>query len=293
MNKAITIYGSCVSREPFNENLLLDSDLKIETYIQKNSIITLFDEKFEISMEDIAENTNFLKRMTFYDFNKKVIEILKNNPTDYLIVDFCELRFGIIRLEFNNHKTSLTNCDVTRNTVNSIKDRYSPEELKITFGEEPYWYNTELLNKYVDEFYDFIKRIYPPEKIILIKAINCFEYLGDDGTLYPYENLIKLIKENSVISQATERFYNNFDQKITYIKFPPDVIGDKDHKLGFSALHYEPSCYRYLSECLYEIIFNNKDQNYIDYLYEEYNSKQKKEKLALRIKTSIARNKGN
>ena len=69
--KTITIYGSCVSREPFNQKILKNSNIKIDNYFQRNNIISLFTPKLSIDESLIFGTSNFVKRMTYYDLNKK------------------------------------------------------------------------------------------------------------------------------------------------------------------------------------------------------------------------------
>lgn len=289
--KHITIYGSCISREPFNQELLRDGSVVIDNYIQKNSIVTLFDDELEIDNDDVIASSNFLKRMTYYDFTKKAAKILKEQISDWLIIDFTELRFGIIRLEFEGIKTSLTNSDSTKKTVANLQKTEKYKSLKASYDENPYWYTMDVLNDYIAKFKEFITAIYPKEKIILLDTHNCMEYIGEDGILKTFDELDKLSRENYIMQQVADTFFDMMNKEILRIRLPMDITGDRKHHLGLHALHYEDSCYKYIANCFHQCFFNNVTQKDLDKLYQEYYNQLKKEKRSIRIKTSIARNK--
>lgn len=289
--KHITIYGSCISREPFNQELLRDGSVVIDNYIQKNSIVTLFDDELEIDNDDVIASSNFLKRMTYYDFTKKAAKILKEQISDWLIIDFTELRFGIIRLEFEGIKTSLTNSDSTKKTVVSLQKTEKYKSLKASYDENPYWYTMDVLNDYIAKFKEFITATYPKEKIILLDTHNCMEYIGEDGILKTFDELDKLSRENYIMQQVADTFFDMMNKEILRIRLPMDITGDRKHHLGLHALHYEDSCYKYIANCFHQCFFNNITQKDLDKLYQEYYNQLKKEKRSIRIKTSIARNK--
>lgn len=281
----VTIFGSCVSREQFNEQMLKEAT-KIDNYFFKNSIVAMFEKEFPLLDEEIVENGKFLRRMINYDFNKTVRKLIEEKVSDYLVVDFGELRCGIIRIDWNDISTGVTDSLSAKNTLSAISKLPKYEGLKYRFGENPYWYSVEKLNGCIDAFVDFVKRIYDPSKIILIEPHNCFEFLSEDLNLEPFEDYKKLIRENNIIFNASEYFYNKMNRKITKIRVPDDVIGDKNHWLGLHPLHYQKSCYEYISGAIYEVINHKATQSDVDALFNDYSNRLKKEIRAINLKAN-------
>ena len=286
--KTITIYGSCVSREPFNQKILKNSNIKIDNYFQRNNIISLFTPKLSIDESLIFGTSNFVKRMTYYDLNKKTVEIIKNKHSDFIIIDFTELRFGIINVEFENIKTKMTNSDSSKNTLENLKSFPEYKNLKLTYDEVPYWYSYNTLNGYIDKFVEFIISLYKPENIILVETLNCIQYINDNNLFNEFDNIENLVKENYIMKQVSDLFYEKLNKKCYRIQIPYDVTANKNHWLGFSPLHYEDSCYEYIANCFCKIIMENGNQSDLDNLYEKYYDELKIEKRKVKIRTSIA-----
>ena len=155
MEKTVTILGSCCTRDSFNENILINSPIKVKTCIQKNTLFTIFEKSIDIDYEKIIAENNFLKRCTKYDFSKETVSILKNNLTDYIIIDFADLRYSLIYITKDNFKTIITQTPYTRNTLdNCIDDLFS---YSISYNNDIYWFSINEIKNHVKRFGNFIK----------------------------------------------------------------------------------------------------------------------------------------
>lgn len=289
MEKTVTILGSCCSRDSFNENILINSPIKVKTYIQKNTLFTIFEKSIDIDYEKIIAENNFLKRCTKYDFSKETVSILKNNLTDYIIIDFADLRYSLIYITKDNFKTIITQTPYTKNTLdNCIDDLFS---YSISYSNDIYWFSINEIKNHVKRFGNFIKNLYSPKQIILLNVINCIYYIDNDKIFHNFDTQEKSIRENYLFRLVGKLFSEEFNNNIRIINIPEDITANKNHRLGLSPLHYEDSCYEYIANCFYKIIMENATQKEIDKLYENYYDKLKIEKRKVKIRTSIAKNK--
>ena len=286
MEKSVTILGSYCSRDSFNENILTNSPIKIKTYIQKSTPFTIFEKSIDIDYDKIIAENNFLKRCIKYDFSKETLSILKNNLTDYIIIDFADLRYSLIYITKDNFKTTITQTPYAKNTLYNCKDDLS--SYSINYNNDIYWFSINEIKDHIKKFVNFIKNLYSPKQIILLNVINCIYYIDDDKIFHNFESQEKFIRENYLFRLVGKLFCKEFNNNIRVINIPEDVTANKNHHLGFSPLHYEDSCYEYIANCFYKIIMENGNQSDLDNLYEQYYDKLKIEKRKVKIRTSIA-----
>ncbi|MFJ4209615.1 DUF6270 domain-containing protein [Paenarthrobacter sp. NPDC089675] len=94
---SIFIYGSCVSRDPFEK----PSDFKLEGYFARSSLASAFSEPPApgTPLPDVeALSSNFQKRMLETDIKKSLPALLKSTPFDVLVVDFIDERMSTLQL---------------------------------------------------------------------------------------------------------------------------------------------------------------------------------------------------
>lgn len=286
-HKTVNIYGSCVCRECFNFFPLKDSHCEINNYIQKNSINTLLGDGLDIAPSFVLGDSNYLKRVTYYDLTKKTVDILKNDLCDYLIIDFAEIRFGIINISFNGKNFNCTNHLSAKKTLLSLQKNCEFSNMQLDFSENPHYYSLEKITHSINLFADFITKYYPPQKIIVVGTRNCYQYIDDDGSLKSFDNLLKISLENDLIQTMTNLFVEKLKNECYHIKLPHTIISNKYHWLGFSPLHYSDSCYRYLSNCIYLILDQNCSHSALNDLYKDYYNTTQEEYRKLSIKTNL------
>lgn len=287
--KTVTILGSCVTRESFNVEPLKNAQLELKNYLQKATCFNLFEAPLYINESMITAESNYLKRVTSYDFLKKVVTILTSEPTDFLVLDFAELRYPLLYVDGENFHTVITQSPYAKSVF--LNDPGSYENYKVSFNNDIYWFPLAKIKQSMHNFAKFIKTIYDPQQIILIKGRNVFKYIGDDGIFYDYDKLDNIERENALFDTVDNLFIGEFKNEVRCINLPADVTGDPHHKLGSSPLHYEHSCYEYIAKCINMIIFNNIDQMGIDKIYEEYYDLLKIEKRKIKIRTSLVKEK--
>src|SRR5690606_2957966 len=87
MSKSILIYGSCVSRDPFDTEPIKGSGLTIKSYLSKTAIISQASPKFPGKI-DLPEDDGFLSRMVRLDAYKGVAATFREIGDSFLLIDF-------------------------------------------------------------------------------------------------------------------------------------------------------------------------------------------------------------
>ena len=93
----INIFGSCYSRELFNYS----TKYEVNCYVLQQSLFTLFANPLPIKLEDAksVDNTAFMNRMMFYEFNKLGLKNILKNESEKLVIDFADCRYDIYEIE--------------------------------------------------------------------------------------------------------------------------------------------------------------------------------------------------
>lgn len=89
------IFGSCVSRDPFDRPA---TKLEINDYFARSSFASLSGAPFsgELNLESIQ--SNFQRRMIQRDAQKTIIQEFKKNEFDLLLIDLIDDRFDLLIL---------------------------------------------------------------------------------------------------------------------------------------------------------------------------------------------------
>lgn len=90
----VNIHGSCVSNDVFR--YLLNDSIKVNKYLARSSLISAISEPINIRMDDIKLSSSFQKSMVYSDINKTLFKEIKENKSDYLIIDLMDERLNLI-----------------------------------------------------------------------------------------------------------------------------------------------------------------------------------------------------
>ena len=258
----VNIYGSCYSRELFN----FSKDYNIKCYVMQQSLFTVFSKPLKIKYEEAksVDNTNFMNRMMYYEFNKLGLKEILDNESDYLIIDFADCRYDIY--EFDNPKdVKIIYTHDSRKTFENIKNNPEYQNIEKHYLNVIDNFNETQIEKLLIKFIKEILKKYKEENIILNRIQMNNEY---------YENNKQHFLEDN--------FHYNRQKFITkiediFIKLLPNckILKTKElpllninHRFGGPhPLHFEDIYYNYRMQLLDSLITGNKK---VEIIEEEY-----------------------
>lgn len=246
----VAIWGSCVSRDifPFDEEKIY----KVGIYIARNSIVSALSQPMEIKSEDIKLESNFQKIQVYNDLVKTSFVNLKNNISDYLIVDFIDERFELALTKQGIY--TLSTEMISANILGDYKTINRKRKIDRN-GDIFYCVDSKELTDYIDDFCDEISSIYGMDKIIIHKAFFSKFYKDKDGKIRRFgKNYQKYISEtNDLLTFMYNRTIFNFPQA-KVIDLKDKYIALEMHKWGLSPMHYQDDYYKEVLKLLSKIV---------------------------------------
>ncbi|WBW95597.1 DUF6270 domain-containing protein [Oceanirhabdus sp. W0125-5] len=236
------ILGSCVTRDAFNYT----ETFHVKSYHARSSLISLAHNPLFVDEKDILLDSPFQKRIIKADFTNSLYGILESYKFDYLIIDFIDERFDLLRYgnSFVTRSAEFVNSGLLENKKYKFDrvNRYSV--------------STHILwEKSCDIFISKIIKLIPQKKIILHKALWASKYI-DNNKVFAFPNKeLTNIKMNNLI---LDRYYSYFESKlpnINVIKIDnKDLVADKNHKWGLTPFHYKKDYYLELLRKIHYIV---------------------------------------
>ena len=178
----INILGCCICRDIFRINDHPEK-YKVNKFIQSVSPVSIVEKERSrevLSMNSLdyfTQRSNFAKRNILHDFNKTVKETIATSPSDYLIVDLCELRFQMVRATLPDGYEFLLTRTVHVGEVLAARNKV-PELAGVDFCDI-FEMDLEEVYKYLKLYAEFLKQNYEESKIILIKNYPSAVHLDD------------------------------------------------------------------------------------------------------------------
>lgn len=273
----ISIYGSCVTRDTF----VIVKDLKeydaeneteyvIDKYIQSVSPLSAISEKpSDDKIKELIKNAenvngiNFYKKMFCLDINKGWYDYLSEIKSEWLLIDLTCARYKLIK--HSSETDSTKNLYYSHDIVKYIYDNSDKTKNKAVVdlfnGEivDTSLLDLEQLKQLYFEFFKQVLKLYPQEKIIIVKAKHVFSYLNKNGDILSenYSSTNSNEKENALIDFAY-KCIEEYMPNAHYIENLPILIGNVNHKWGQCGLHYVDDVYLYMYRCI-DFIINNSD----------------------------------
>lgn len=260
----ISIIGSCVSRDVFEICKSADGYKEgaentyiIDRYIQNISpaaaCLPAVDEEVREKFVDAVEGSacaNFYKRNFMLDLTKQWYEYLKEEKSQWLVIDMT-----CIRLSLRKIRNSFISWDLEKNVVKGFGKEKTPEVFEEMCKNElvvPRMWDKELLKECYAVYLDNLTQLYRPEQIIVIEAKNVFTYADETkGKLHTVANnkSSKFLEENEAFDFIMD-FTRQYIKNAHFIDFPPVCYGDINHKWGQHGLHYSKDAYLYYFRCI-------------------------------------------
>lgn len=209
----VGVFGSCVSRDLFNSQIVPNykTFFQIISYSQRTSIISLMQNNIKFDEKDIIFENDYNDSIR-YDLSKCWLSEIANNPPDYIIMDVIyELIFGILILDDGNIITN-NYWDLPKTKFyETIKDKSTA--LTIIEDSKTYF---KLYEESIDLFFNFLKNNCQSSKIILNSARYATKILKKDKTIVDESGNSYLLNVNSYIEDLELYIENNYNVEIMY-----------------------------------------------------------------------------
>lgn len=244
----ISIYGSCVTRDLFE--LKENTFMQLKSYIARQSILSAVSPPIPCEKDDFKLDSNFKKNAVYNDFVKNSFTLLKNDQSDYIIIDLIDERFSLM-----SYKNSIL-------TVSSylIESGYFTDINAVPmvkhYGNQYYYLNTNI-KKFLKIFCKRIGEIYEPENIILHKAFMLNKYIDKQMTMHNFDK--NHLANNRKINERLSYIYDFLEKKMhcgLVIDICQDFHASENHKWGLAPMHYCEEYYREVLRILEEYLTN-------------------------------------
>lgn len=231
----VGILGSCVSRDAF-EFESGKYDLK-GNYFARSSIVSIMSAPVECAQSNIKVDNQWLRWILNNDFQKTVLQQLKERNLDCLVIDLIDERFDLLKIGqgiVNGSDELFKACKEfieNHGSVTSIK-RDSPQAHEL-FAEAA----QKFANRLNEEFADL--------PIIIHKAL-CSTNYTDGKEVYKFSKESTALYEN--MNSYLSFYYSILEKEInnvSVIHLPQEVqLASKSHRWGLAPFHYIDDYYR-------------------------------------------------
>lgn len=244
--KSFDIFGSCVSRDLFEIDQI--KEVQCREYIARQTIQSALAAPILVQEEEFdGVSSKFQKKLLLNDFNKTTFTRLKQSSSDFLILDFVDERFHVIKIQ--NSIVTLSNELVTSNYLCNKKYKIINRQ-----RFNPIYFKRVTL-KQIREFAKKIREIYPEDHIIIHKARLVDKYIGKQGEIYAFAP--NIIQNNKNINDILDRMYRWLGETLPNahcIDFSDCFYADEAHKWGLDAVHYQKEYYLAVMAEIYKIV---------------------------------------
>ncbi len=244
-NYSVSIFGCCISRDLLEFNI--ENNFSLVKYFARCSIVSAVSEPIFIKEDDIPLSSAFQRRQIAADLDKRIWKELRENYSDYLLIDFVDERFPLGKYQnsyftFSNdihHQLFQDNCLI----LNKEK------------ADDDIYVENRSLKEHLDEFWDRVLEIYTPERIILHRAKLSDYYLDEEGKINEFPSY--QIEKNNKINTILEYMYTYTEKKlqnciVACVK--QDFYAAQNHKWGLAPMHYSEDYYIAILNDIYEKI---------------------------------------
>ena len=253
----LNLIGSCITRDLFRIGDTAQR-FKILKFCQFSSPASFCEsENIRITPDELSNfcnNHNFTKRCLCHDINKSVLSAISSNPSDYLIIDLCELRFKYYRINLKNGDSFIVTA--TKYLKELIENDLFRKFLQIDNIETDIELSDDVIQNKLAEYARFIQEHYAPKQVILIRNLPVWRHINDSKKCFEefwipniYKTRIKLNK-----------FYDYFQTllpEIHIVTMPEHCLGNALHLWKRDPLHFVDEYYEYLYKAV-EIIVENR-----------------------------------
>ncbi len=258
--KSISIFGSCITRDSINVNCLTNLQIKLDTYVARQNIVSSISKPIEFDIDDMYLESNFQKNMVVSDMEKTAFKLLGEKKSDYLIIDLFEERYSLY--EYQNTYFTASEENQKSQIFSDVK---KPVKIEIDNNGE-YYFKGKKYKEYIQEFVAKILKIYSQDKIIIHKAVLADSYIDEKNIVHPILYKYQKIHDTNKIMSYAYKVLIELLPNSQVIDLTNNYYADENHIWGLSPTHYQENYYKNFSNELAKIIFGS-DIAIVDYNY--------------------------
>lgn len=223
----VAIFGSCVSRDLFESDVLRPS---LGLYAARCSVVSAVAPPVSIDADRVELPSAWQRRCVLADFEKSFFHSLAGVRPDWLVIDLIDERFDLLRGagSFVTRSSAFTAAGLDGTDGFEFLRRASPE-------------GCELFDRAAGEFADRVTAILPPDRVVVHRALWCTHYRSDGEVLaFPEPRLTKCRAQNVMLSRGYDALSTAFGEQANIIAVDPEVhLADGAHRWGLEPYHYE------------------------------------------------------
>lgn len=246
---AISIFGSCVSRDAFR---IAPSDyLELKTYIARQSLHSSISAPCSISKADIKLNSAFQRAMVWHDVCKDTFAVLAADGSKWLMVDLIDERFQLRR-----KRTSFLTVS-SEAKQSGILNGFGGENCsRLAIGKE-YFLDDKLVSEDCEVFAKRLLGIYQESHIIIHKAYFTKFYFDKFGKLRSFPDAKKREAErlNGLLSYMYQALCCALP-RAAVIDVSEEFYGNENHQWGLATCHFEDKYYAEVMKRLNNIVLH-------------------------------------
>jgi hypothetical protein len=228
MTIKVAIVGSCVTRDIFG--FVPTPSLEISDYVARTSFISMTTPPVALDPDRLSNATGFELRSIVADFSKTTLGIWEKD-FDYIIFDFIEDRFDIVRIG-----ESYVLGNVMMLNSGALDQHPGHQRLPRLSSEVQ-----DLWSQACRRICANIRRKIPSDKIILHKAWHASHYL-DDGVAKEFTGYHAELstRHNPMLQSQYELFESELGGIKTITARPELIVADGAHMWGRQPFHLVP-----------------------------------------------------
>ena len=225
----VNIHGSCVSNDVFR--YLLNDSIKVNKYLARSSLISAISEPRNISMDDIKLSSSFQKSMVYSDINKTLFKEIKENKSDYLIIDLMDERLNLIKID----NTYITHSNEFENS--KLNEIVRGENIN-RFGV-----SNEFIKKCIDEYVNRILEIYKENQIIIHEIYSSKKYIDKSGSIVDFnENILKKIEKSNRLLNFYYKYLKEKLPNAYVIDISRNYLANESHRWSLAPYFFVKNC---------------------------------------------------
>jgi hypothetical protein len=240
---SVAIFGSCVSRDLFEDPVLRPD---VGLYASRSSVISAVAPFVSIEPERVALASAWQRRCVLADIQKTFFASLAEARPDWLVIDLVDERFDLL---------SGAASFVTRSSAFHEAGLDGADGLDFEFVRRRSPRGHALFERAAGAFAARVMEVVPPERVVLHRALWCTRYRCDDEVVaFPEARLEVCRGQNAMLNHGYVLLAEAFGGAGT-IELDPDVhLADAAHRWGLEPYHYEPAYNDYAAGLLRSLL---------------------------------------
>lgn len=255
----VNIVGECVLRDTlgFHEG---NGGYECPLFVQSNSVRARYARPLSsfagvrITHDDMPSSPPVWARWADIDAEKTIALNLKKNPSDYLLVNFVEARYTLLRVSLKSNPADYTlmtsQAGINRNDLFG-QDKYQAlSVVRIGASTVP----EEEFRDCVHRFAEEVSELYAESRVVLFKNGPVPRYLAGGG------DIVSFTGESEMGAQLVEKCNQWFLSKMPgchVVDMPRHLLADECHRWGLGVTHYQSEYYDYALQALNVVTDNH------------------------------------